>query len=678
MALLNPKALAFVPSVTATPLVSSTTPLSSFASPLGASSGLSPASQQVLASELEALGRRDARHARHHSEQQQQWGDGMMTMAQPPMYMYQPQTFEEIQQYQQLQAQRQTQYQQQYHPYEQTWMPSQHPIQARRRQIYQEIRGPASQSFVGTEHLQQTYGSPAQCAQSLTQFSDGRTVTTIYPPPPQPSQALQPGAQSSLMTRKQVRQMEVDVPANEIETQMLQGYNPEEVAQVSQPDNTYKRMIMAQYRASKEQVGLAFSSQPVYVPRVQSEYQRPDHQQPPTGSRKRPVRQQLPVYVHSRDLGEVSGYDGYRINPEQKIVRPDRVFVQVEESTVPANGPRVRLPGAESRPAHLHDHNGGIPRFNPNLTPTRRRTDDGRNADTRSYEGYDLANEFQQHHQRHQTTTISNNANEERHRQHQSESDNTLGQNGNQSRKLQKIRAAEQIVRTMTESRSDRGLCSGGRTISHRSHDSEQERSVDTVTTTTAAARLAPGLGNHGDTTAVPTVSTEESNNITTTRASARNIRKMAPQPQNRAPTLEELSFGKVTTSPIRTYAFPYAPTTASGQPLNLSGSRQNPLASISDRVARGETVPSDTMNPHNLAIQTVVSQMEANARAAAAGGRGEITYMDRGRYWVERKKAGKNAWDMEEWKVGGSGGPNREKEYEQKKGQKAGGQEAS
>lgn len=74
-------------------------------------------------------------------------------------------------------------------------------------------------------------------------------------------------------------------------------------------------------------------------------------------------------------------------------------------------------------------------------------------------------------------------------------------------------------------------------------------------------------------------------------------------------------------------------------------------------------------MDPHNLATQTVVSHMEANARAAAAGGRGEITYMDRGKYWVERKKAGKNAWEMEGWKVGGGVPKDDEKKRKGKEG---------
>lgn len=144
---------------------------------------------------------------------------------------------------------------------------------------------------------------------------------------------------------------------------------------------------------------------------------------------------------------------------------------------------------------------------------------------------------------------------------------------------------------------------SSARTIHHRSQDPEQERFDGTATTT---VHPTPGLDNHEGTTAVAAVSTVASNNTTTTRAFTR--RTMAPQPQNRDPTLEELSFGKASTSPIRAFAFPYAPTTASGQPFNLSGPRQNPLASISDRVARGKTVPSDAMNPHNLATQTVVS----------------------------------------------------------------------
>lgn len=236
MAQLNPKATAFVPSASVTPLVCAATPLVSATSPLGASSGLSPVSQQVLDSELEALGRREVRHERRQSEQQQQrLGHGMTTMVQQPMYMYQLQTFEEIQQCQQLQAQYKAEYQQQYQPYEQTWIPSQYPIPAQQRQTYQEIRRSANQSFVGNrpepqprnqnyvdiQHPQQTYASPAQRAQPLRQFWDGGMETTIYPPPPQPSQAPQPGAQPPSMTRKQMRQMEGVVPANEMGMQMM-------------------------------------------------------------------------------------------------------------------------------------------------------------------------------------------------------------------------------------------------------------------------------------------------------------------------------------------------------------------------------------------------------------------------------------------------------------------------
>lgn len=198
-------------------------------------------------------------------------------------------------------------------------------------------------------------------------------------------------------------------------------------------------MTMALYRASKQQAGLAFSSQPVYVPGVPSAFQ-----QPPIGSSERAASQQLPVYVHNHDLGEVPGYEGYSITPERKIVRPDRVFAQIEESPVLACGPRVRLSRAESSPAHLRDHNGGIPRFNPDLTPTRRSTDDGRNTGNLSNEGYNLANEFPQYHRRQHTTIRagSSNANDGRYRQHQREFYNI---HGNQSRELEEIEEAKQI-----------------------------------------------------------------------------------------------------------------------------------------------------------------------------------------------------------------------------------------
>lgn len=490
--------------------------------------------------------------------------------------------------------------------------------------------------------------------------------------------------------------MEGRTQTDEVGMQM-QAYNPEEVVQVRQPDNTYKRMAMAQYGALKSQ-------QPVYVPRDASwqyqQYEQPVYvqkqayqqsavvqgvasQQPQPheqqSARQRAISSQLPVYVHKRELGEVPGYIGYRITPERKVTRPDRVFAQVEESPIPAGGPRVRLPRAESSPAHLRDHNGGISRFNSDLTPTRRSTDDGRNNGNRSNEGHNLAKEFQQDH-RHSLRAGRGPANDGRYRQYQREFRNSGGRNANLARRdsrpgieyaehedasdfavnfgpsltgeeeaeaeaeveVERLRAMRRASR---ERRPNRALYAL-RTVPSR----QQEPLAEALSDTNTATVPPPSLDNlHEGTTAVASVSSSTEVNTTMTSP----LRRVAPTPARR-PAVEDLSFAPAATSPVRTYSFPYAPTTSSGQPLNLPVPRTNPLAHISSRIAAGEHVPGDIMDPHNLATQTVVSQMEANAMAAAAGGRGEITYMDHGKYWIERKKAGKNAWEMEGWKVGG------------------------
>ena len=718
MAPLNPEASPFIPSATVSPLVATASPISASgtplvfsASPFFPSSALSPASQQVLAGELAALDRREARHARRESEQQQQqWGDGRMQMAQLPVYMYQPQTFGEVPNYQQQQGQYQTQYQmqyqQQYQPYEQNWISCQHRIEAQQPQHHHEIRGPTNQGFVGnqpepqhrnqtyvgTQHPPQSYTPPTQHSQPLRQLWDGSMETTIYPAPPPP--VPRPSAQPPSMNKKHMRQMDGHTPMNETGMQMMQAYNPEDVVQVRQPDNTNKRMTVAQYAASKGQ-------QPVYVPHFPSEYQQyqqpvyvqtqvypqavvvqgvASQQQQPyeqNGARQRAVSSQLPIYVHKRELGAVPGYEGYLISPQRKVVRPDRVFAEVEESPVPAGGPRVRLPRAESSPAHLRDHNGGIARFNSDLTPTRRRTDDGRNNGNCNNEGYNLANELQQYHQRQHSTIrgASGNANDGGYHQHQREFYNSNGRNANQSRELEEVEEEERVVRAIRRESRDRKPDRSHYSARNILRRQQEPAEALPLTNTTAAPTLSSDNFLEG-TTAV--TSSPSATKVNTTMTSPRRV---APTPTRR-PTVEDLSFAPAATSPVRTYNFPYAPTTSSGQPLNLPGPRTNSLSSISDRVACGEIVPADTMDPHNLATQSVVSQMEANARAAAAGGRGEITYMDRGKYWVERKKAGKNAWEMEGWKVGGGGaerpensseeGPNEGKKQDNK--QKNGG----
>lgn len=471
--------------------------------------------------------------------------------------------------------------------------------------------------------------------------------TTIYSPPPPLSEGPQPPKPPS-MTIKQIRQVESARPTNEMATQ---AYNPQEMVQVRQRDNTSKGKAMAQNRASKQQAG-----RPVYVPHDASEYQQ--YEQPAFAQglampyeqsdiRRRAVSSQLPVYVHKRNLGEVPGYEGYSITPERKIVRPDRVFAQVEETPVPAGGSRVRLPRAESSPVHMCDHNGDIQRFNSDVTPTRRHTDDGSNSSNRSTKPYNLANEFQQYYAR-QHTTARAGSDDGRYRQHQREFYNSNGSNANQSRELDEIKEEERILSAITREGMDRGP--------DRSHYSarnipqrQQEPPAETLptTNTTAAPALSPDNFHEG-TRAVASFPSATQVNTTMTSSG-----RVDPTPTRR-PTVEDLSFAPAATSPVRTYNFPYAPATSSGQPLNLPGPRTNPLSSLSDRVARGEFVPSDTLDAHNLATQSVISQMEANARAAAAGGRGEIAYMDRGKYWVERKKAGKNAWEMGGWKVGG------------------------
>lgn len=487
--------------------------------------------------------------------------------------------------------------------------------------------------------------------------------TTIYPAPP--PTVPQPSAQPPTMTKQQMRQMERRTTTNETGIQAYNGYILEEVVRVREPDDPNKRMSMSQYRALEAQ-------QSVYIPRIPSEFQQPVYQQPPIGSRECAASQQLPVYVHKRDLGEVPGYEGYSITPKRKIVRPDRVFAQVDESPMPEGGPRVRLPRAESSPPHLRDHNGGIPRFNSDVTPTCRRTDDGSNNDNRSDKGYDLANEFQHHRRRHHITARagSGNANDGRYRQHQTEFYSSNGRNANQSRELDEVEEEERIMRAIKRDSRDRR-----HDLSFYSARNSPRRQQETPAKTlpTTNATLAPTLNFDNFNLGTTVIASDSpSTDVNTTVSSPRGV---APTPARR-PTVEDLSFAPAATSPVRTYDFPYAPTTSSGQPFNLPGPRTNPLSSVSECVARGDIVPSDTMNPHSLTTQSVVSQMEANARAAAAAGRGEITYMDRRKYWVERKKAENNAWEMEGWKVGGGGERAKERQENSFTGESERGQE--